>query len=502
MTGTRTLDVAVNHTMRLSIATIVLALIATACTADPDSIEESVNDPAPVVTTAGLIEESAGLIEEDAGAVEEDPPIGPSYAGTVPAPAFPINLDWLNTADPIVLSDLHGKIVLLDFWTYGCINCIHIIPDLERLEEEYADELVVIGVHSAKFVNESATENIRQVVLRYGLEHPVVNDGDFQIWQTWGAQAWPTIALIDPAGNVVGMQAGEGVYQTVQPVIDALVAEFDRAGLIDRTPFEVSPESENQANTILSYPGKVATDATGDRIFVSDTGHNRIVAADPASGEILAVYGNGQAGLEDGPALSARFDAPQGLAYDAAAAILYVADTNNHAIRVIDLDNNNQVSTLVIEGLAPPDPPRPEQRLTFPNAQQIDVDLATVKTTGGSVLLSVELQLPEGYKLNPAAPMGYVAEAAGDEGPIDRQAVGRFTRLDTPSTRFDIRLPVTADQGSDTVTISTTYYYCRTGAEGLCKVASAVWTVPLKLDSQASDDKVLLRANVLALFSP
>ncbi|MEA2000428.1 MAG: thioredoxin-like domain-containing protein [Actinomycetota bacterium] len=306
--------------MRLALATLALVLVAAACTTDTGDTSDRVETTAPVTT---------------AGPIEDDRTIEPSYAGTVAAPPFPTGLDWLNTAEAIQLDDLQGKVVLLDFWTYGCINCIHIIPDLERLEEEYADELVVIGVHSAKFVNESATENIRQVVLRYGIEHPVVNDENFAVWQSWGAQAWPTIALVDPAGNVVGMHSGEGVYETVQPVIQALVAEFDDAGLVDRSPFEVTPESDNQANTILSYPGKVATGA--NRIFVSDTGHNRIIAANRTSGEILAVYGNGNAGFVGGPALSAEFDAPQGLAYDDKANSLYVADTNNHAIRAIDL---------------------------------------------------------------------------------------------------------------------------------------------------------------------
>nr|MCU0281261.1 redoxin domain-containing protein [Acidimicrobiia bacterium] len=107
-----------------------------------------------------------------------DPAPSP-FAGSEAAPEFPEGLDWLNTERPLSLAALRGKVVLLDFWTYGCINCIHIIPDLERLEAEYAEELVVIGVHSAKFDNEGETENLRRIVVRYGLEHPVVNDADF-----------------------------------------------------------------------------------------------------------------------------------------------------------------------------------------------------------------------------------------------------------------------------------------------------------------------------------
>jgi DNA-binding beta-propeller fold protein YncE len=260
-----------------------------------------------------------------------------SYAGTDPAPEFPAGLDWLNTADPIAIGDLEGKVVLLDFWTYGCINCIHIIPDLKRLEAEFADELVVIGVHSAKFTNEGETDNIRDVVLRYEVEHPVVNDRDFEIWRTWGANAWPTTALVDPAGNVVGGFSGEGVYDVAAPVIRSLIAEFDQSGVLDRTPIAFAREADGRPDTILSYPGKVFIDPAGDTLYIADTGHHRIVAADPTTGEVIAVYGRGQPGYADGPALEALFDSPQGMALSPDGDFLYVADTNNHAVRSIEL---------------------------------------------------------------------------------------------------------------------------------------------------------------------
>ena len=317
--------------MRPFMVIVVLALGAAACTGNGG--DGSADAAGPASTTSPNS--------------QADDTVAPSFAGTVPAPEFPDGLDWLNTAAPLRLEALQGKIVLLDFWTYGCINCIHIIPDLKKLEEEFAEELVVIGVHSAKFVNESATENIRQVVLRYGIEHPVVNDKDFTVWRSWGAQAWPTVALIDPAGNIVGMHSGEGVYATVQPVIEGLRSEFSDS--IDRTELELTLESVVQANTILSFPGKVAATSGGERIFVADTGHHRVIAADPTTGEIAAVYGSGKPGFENGPALTAQFQAPQGLAFDETAGILYVADTDNHAIRAVDIATG-QVDTVAGTG--------------------------------------------------------------------------------------------------------------------------------------------------------
>ncbi len=270
-----------------------------------------------------------------------------SFAGTTPAPEFPDGLEWINAGAPVTLDSLKGKIVLLDFWTYGCINCIHIIPDLERLEAEYPDELVVIGVHSAKFANEGNTNQLRDIVQRYGLEHPVVNDESFAVWNAWGANAWPTIALIDPASKVVGMRSGEGVYDAVEPVIAGLVAEFDAAGALDRTPIHFALEADNAPRRALNYPGKVL--AVDGRLWVADTGHNRVLEIDPVTGDVLAAYGSGTRGAQDGPGAQATFDAPQGLTYG--AETLYVADTDNHLIRAIDLSSGG-VTTIAGTGRA------------------------------------------------------------------------------------------------------------------------------------------------------
>src|SRR5947207_14570955 len=124
-------------------------------------------------------------------------------ASKIHAPELTGGRSWLNTDKPLSLAGLKGKIVLLDFWTYGCINCLHIIPDLEKLEQKYANQLVIIGVHSGKYENEKDTDNIRRVIVRYDIAHPVYNDADFAVWRAYNVNAWPTRVLIDPAGYIV-----------------------------------------------------------------------------------------------------------------------------------------------------------------------------------------------------------------------------------------------------------------------------------------------------------
>src|SRR4051794_39091173 len=150
--------------------------------------------------------------------------------------------EWINTR-PILLRDLRGKIVLLDFWTYCCINCHHILPDLAKLEEKYKNELVVIGVHSPKFVAERDSANIRQKVREYGIKHPVINDADQTIWNRLGVQSWPTLGIFDPEGKVVFAISGEGHYAELDRVIGALVEKFKGKGL-DETPVKFFPENE------------------------------------------------------------------------------------------------------------------------------------------------------------------------------------------------------------------------------------------------------------------
>ncbi len=252
----------------------------------------------------------------------------------VRAPELKGDRGWLNTDKPLSLAALKGKVVLLDFWTYGCINCMHIIPDLKRLEKKYPNELVVIGVHSAKFENEKDTENIRRIVLRYEIEHPIVNDADFAIWRSYAVNAWPTRYLIDPAGYIIGKLSGEGGYEALDKAIADTIAEFRKRGELNEAPLKFVLERAKVGDLPLAFPGKILADQKSDRLFIADSDHNRIVVA-KLDGTLIETIGTGVHGALDGSFAQATFFRPQGMVLD--GDTLYVADTENHLIRQVDL---------------------------------------------------------------------------------------------------------------------------------------------------------------------
>jgi thiol-disulfide isomerase/thioredoxin len=261
---------------------------------------------------------------------QEKPPVPqPEEKKKVPAPELDGGVAWLNTAGPLSLKkDLKGKIVILDFWTLCCINCIHIQPDLARLEKKYANELVVIGVHSPKFENEKDTNSIRKAILRYQLEHPVVNDAEHKIWDRYEIDAWPTLVLIDPEGNFVGIASGEGNYEVLDKVIANLIEEHKKKKTLNDKPihFDLARYRES-GDTPLFFPGKVLADEKSKRLFIADSTHHRIVITD-LDGKMIAIAGTGMPGNVDG-----AFDKGMALLGDT----LYVADRKNHSIRALDL---------------------------------------------------------------------------------------------------------------------------------------------------------------------
>ncbi len=203
----------------------------------------------------------------------------------------------------------------------------------------FASELVVISVHSAKFPAEKLTDNIREAVMRHGIQHPVVNDADFAIWSQYGVRAWPTVVLVDPQGKVVAQQSGEIEAEAVGQMITQMLAEFEPTGLLNRVPIAgLQLETSKEAPRPLNFPSKLLY-ALGDRLFVADTGHHRILevqlSLDGLSGETVRTFGSGKPGLQDGGIRQAQFHDPHGMALT--GHTLYVADTENHALRAIDL---------------------------------------------------------------------------------------------------------------------------------------------------------------------
>ncbi|CAN8241331.1 unnamed protein product [Cochlearia groenlandica] len=268
-------------------------------------------------------------------------------------PEFPSKLDWLNTTPLQFRRDLKGKVVILDFWTYCCINCMHVLPDLEFLEKKYKDmPFTVVGVHSAKFDNEKDLEAIRNAVLRYEISHPVVNDGDMYMWRELGINSWPTFAVVSPNGKLIAQIAGEGHRKDLDDLVAAALMYYGDKNVLDGTPLPTRLEKDNDprlAASPLKFPGKLAIDTLNNRLFISDSNHNRIIVTDLDGNFIVQIGSTGEEGFRDGSFDDAAFNRPQGLAYNSKKNFLYVADTENHALREIDFVNET-VRTLAGNG--------------------------------------------------------------------------------------------------------------------------------------------------------
>ena len=679
--------------------------------------------------------------EAEEGETGNDVGQEPPRRSRIQIPDFPKDMAWINTAGPLRLRDLRGRFVLLDFWTYCCINCMHVLPELKKLEKAYPEQLVVIGVHSAKFETEKITENIKEAVLRYEIEHPVVNDSEHVIWDSLGIRSWPTIVLIDPEGFVLGFNSGEVQFEQIDAVLKSTLPYYRKNKLMDETPIRFDLLAYDQKPTPLRFPGKVLADETTDRLYIADSNHNRIVVT-TLDGKLVETIGSGAIGRRDGSYDEATFDHPQGMVLNGATLYLadtenhllrkidlearqvttiagsgqqgrnawpgaeslvagdelpdrfvgkpaqtainspwalwiherdlyiamagphqiwkmtldeseigpyagngredivdgpllpgqpyaegfssfaqpsglasdgqwlfvadsegssiravpfdskkdvrtvvgtsslpqgrlfafgdqdgpresamlqhplgvvytdgkiyvadtynnkikavnaetgavatiagtgqpglddtkgeldepagiayakgrlYVADTNNHLIRTIDLNNDYKVQTLTIQGLAPPRPAKTARKPSFPGAAQAKLDVASVKPTGGRIGLAVQLGLPKDWKINPLAPMVYVVEKTSESGPVDQAATGTLVELEEPATSFEISLPVTGT-GQETIKVSMNYYYCQEGREGLCKMGSVVWTVPLNIHAGAEATLVKLPHKLL-----
>ena len=214
------------------------------------------------------------------------------------------------------------------------------MPAVRRLEEKYANDLVVVGVHAGKFIAERVTANIRTATRRLDMEHPVVNDKQFRTWRAFNVQAWPTVVLLDPEGMYIGQHAGEITFEMFDPIIAKVVDTYSQAGLLNHEPLHFQPDSSPaQAKSPLLFPGKVLADPQGGRLFIADTAHNRVLVArvteSGASAHVLQTIGSGQEGFQDGAFAGALLNRPEGMALK--DDTLYIADTENHSIRAADL---------------------------------------------------------------------------------------------------------------------------------------------------------------------
>lgn len=261
-----------------------------------------------------------------------------------------IGRGWLNTGgEEITLQDLRGKIVILDFWTFCCINCLHVLDELRPLEERFHDVLVTVGVHSPKFEHEADPEALAAAVERYEVAHPVLDDPNLTTWQAYSARAWPTLVVIDPEGYIAASLSGEGHVAGLTSLVEELAAEHEAKGTLHRGdgPY-VPPEPVSRT---LRFPAKAvpvtrsigADDAAAGRFLVADTGHHRIVELEADLETVVRSWGSGEKGHADGGPEEARFNEPQGIALlpdELAEQVGYdivVADTVNHRLRGIDI---------------------------------------------------------------------------------------------------------------------------------------------------------------------
>ena len=213
------------------------------------------------------------------------------------------------------------------------------LPQLRRLEQTYPDHVTVVGVHAAKFTAEQDTANVRAACLALGVEHPVVNDPDHALWDGYAVSAWPTLVFVDPRGRVIGQHAGELRFPELGAVVEMMLHQMRDAGMFPEEaeeallPLPLRPEPSPAG--VLAFPDTVLPDLRHQRLLISDTGRHRLLVTNP-NGKVRRVIGRGVASFSNGNG-QAGFNLPRGLALAADGNTLYVADSDNHAIRRVDL---------------------------------------------------------------------------------------------------------------------------------------------------------------------
>jgi thiol-disulfide isomerase/thioredoxin len=241
---------------------------------------------------------------------------------------------WLNTGGrAISLADLRGRVVVLDFWTFCCVNCLHVLDELRPVEERFPDALTVIGVHSPKFEHEADADALAAAVERYAVHHPVLDDPELLTWRAYTARAWPTLVVIDPEGFVVASMSGEGHGPGLASLVAEIIEEHRAKGSLQPgdDPYVAPPTPD----TALRFPGKAIALSDGSFV-VSDTANHAVVHLEPDLVTERARWG--------GPGV---FNEPQGilLATPGLSARLgvdvLVADSVNHQLKGIRLSDGS-----------------------------------------------------------------------------------------------------------------------------------------------------------------
>ncbi|MDP8928811.1 MAG: redoxin domain-containing protein, partial [Actinomycetota bacterium] len=253
---------------------------------------------------------------------------------------------WIGVDRPLSLNpDLRGKVVVLHFWTFCCINCVRILEELRPIEERFADQLVVVGVHSPKFPHEHDHEAVRQAVARLRIAHPVLDDPAMETWNSYGVRAWPTLVVIDPEGYLVGMGSGEGLGLPIERLVEQLIADHGQRGTLRLAPTAVS-DGVGAAPLArpLAFPGKVASDGE-ERLAIADTAHDRVLVTDRLGRVLDAFEGlNGPQGV--------RFDRITWAGSGKEEDVLLICEAG--ADRVIRVDLTTGFRAVILDGIASP----------------------------------------------------------------------------------------------------------------------------------------------------
>ncbi len=266
-------------------------------------------------------------------------------AAAIRLPADPLgtvvrHADWVNVAEPLVPDDLHGRVVLLNFWRFGCADCLSEMEGIAQLEKIYGTQLVVVGIHSWQFKEELSDEAISHAMVANGVQHPVANDANQAIAKAFRVTQWPTQILLNPRGGIEAVYAGEGHFDEMQAAIQRMAKLY--SGHLRHDPVKL--RGDNTVYTLLDYPGGIAylpMYRNAPALAVADTGHDRVVVSD-LQGKVLEVIGSGAQGHSDGIFEDARFSRPEGVAVH--GELVYIADTGNHLLRLANLSTRKVVT--------------------------------------------------------------------------------------------------------------------------------------------------------------